>query len=427
VDDALRRGKISYCKVRAITRVATPVNEELLVGQAEFTTGAQMEKICAKYAAVLRSEKRSPRLDRERRHVRRRNLEDGMVRIEAVVFAEEAAAIMAALDRVAAERCRAPEGASSSVPAETRVAVASAAAVTTGATAGSAIAPPIDAATVATGATAGTGVTATAPESVGKADSAAASATGARTAAAVSQQPRAFDRADALVEIAEAIVRGTSRQRSPIEVVLTVPVHGLLVNPGEKQDPLDAAHFADGTCVSAETARRLCCDAGIVQLVEDADGNPLSIGRKTRTIPGSMKRALLHRDGTCRFPGCTNTVFLQGHHIQHWADGGETSTRNLLCLCSFHHLHLHEYGFTVAVDEKAGFVFRDPRGRLVPAVPVAAAPAELGWPAIEEQNRELDIRAEALPPGWNGVPVNWSWVIRDITATDERAARATTA
>jgi hypothetical protein len=201
-------------------------------------------------------------------------------------------------------------------------------------------------------------------------------------------------------------------------------VHGLLVGAGEKQDPLDAAHFADGTCVSAETARRLCCDAGIVQLVEDADGKPLSVGRKTRTIPGSMKRALLHRDGTCRFPGCTNIGFLHGHHIRHWADGGETSLENLACLCSYHHLHLHEYGFTVVVDAKAGLVFRDPRGRVIAPVPVAAAPPELGWPTIEAQNRELDLRAEVLPKGWNGAPVNWTWVIRDILATDERAARA---
>jgi hypothetical protein len=123
----------------------------------------------------------------------------------------------------------------------------------------------------------------------------------------------------------EGVVRGTSRQRSPIEVVLTVPARGLVARQGDA-DPLDAAHFGNGACVSAETALRLCCDAGVVEMVEDHDGNAISVGRKRRTIPGSMKRALLRRDTKCRFPGCNNRGFLQGHHIKHWARGGETST-----------------------------------------------------------------------------------------------------
>jgi len=66
----------------------------------------------------------------------------------------------------------------------------------------------------------------------------------------------------------------------------------------------------DGTCVSAETARRLACDCGIVHMVEDDTGTTVSVGRKTRSIPASMKRALLKRDTTCRFPGCCNRVFV---------------------------------------------------------------------------------------------------------------------
>jgi hypothetical protein len=56
-------------------------------------------------------------------------------------------------------------------------------------------------------------------------------------------------------------------------------------------------------------------------MIEDAVGNALHVGRKKRTIPASTKRALLRRDRTCRFPGCCNRVFLDGHHAKHWAEG----------------------------------------------------------------------------------------------------------
>lgn len=78
----------------------------------------------------------------------------------------------------------------------------------------------------------------------------------------------------------------------------------------------------------------------IVEVVEDEHGMPLSAGRKRRTIAGSLKRALRKRDGTCTFPGCTHRIFLEDHHIRHWADGGETSLANALLLCSVHHRHV---------------------------------------------------------------------------------------
>ncbi|MDZ7768659.1 MAG: hypothetical protein U5K38_06110 [Woeseiaceae bacterium] len=83
----------------------------------------------------------------------------------------------------------------------------------------------------------------------------------------------------------------------------------------------DLAHLEHGPHVSAETARRVACDSGIVKLAESGDGVPLSIGRKTRAIPPAIRRALTARDVGCRFPGCTNTRFVDGHHVKHWADG----------------------------------------------------------------------------------------------------------
>ena len=80
----------------------------------------------------------------------------------------------------------------------------------------------------------------------------------------------------------------------------------------------------DGPAIAAETARRLACDASLVRIVEDEHGEPLDVGRKTRSIPPRLRRALNSRDQGCRFPGCTQTRYVDGHHIKHWADGGET-------------------------------------------------------------------------------------------------------
>src|SRR4029077_1360126 len=101
-------------------------------------------------------------------------------------------------------------------------------------------------------------------------------------------------------------------------------------------DPTEVACYAAGTCVSHAAIRRLCCDAGIVMMVEDSAGNTLSVGRKMRSTPAWMKRALLKRDGTCRFPGCTTRVFLESHHMEHWADGGETALDKMVTMCSYH-------------------------------------------------------------------------------------------
>jgi hypothetical protein len=99
--------------------------------------------------------------------------------------------------------------------------------------------------------------------------------------------------------------------------------------------------------VSKETARRLSCDAGVVDVVEDARGTPLSAGRKRRTIDGSLKRALHRRDKGCSFPGCEHRLFLEGHHLRHWADGGETSLSNTALVCNLcrarHKLHYAAY------------------------------------------------------------------------------------
>jgi hypothetical protein len=96
--------------------------------------------------------------------------------------------------------------------------------------------------------------------------------------------------------------------------------------------------------VSAETSERLGCDASMVVMRHDGVGRALDVGRRRRTIPSHIRRALAARDVTCRFPGCTSRR-CDAHHVEHWAHGGATRLDNLLLLCRRHHRAVHEGGF----------------------------------------------------------------------------------
>ncbi len=86
----------------------------------------------------------------------------------------------------------------------------------------------------------------------------------------------------------------------------------------------------------------LACDCSVVAVIENDRGEPLNVGRKTRSIPPALRRALNARDRGCRFPGCTHTRYVDAHHVRHWAHGGETKASNLVTLCRFHHRKVHE-------------------------------------------------------------------------------------
>jgi len=127
----------------------------------------------------------------------------------------------------------------------------------------------------------------------------------------------------------------------------------------------DALH---GTHTSAEASERLSCDASRTWMRRDSEGNVLEVGRRTRTIPPALRRALLHRDQVCRFPGC-GLRFVQGHHIQHWAHGGPTTLAYLVLLCRRHHRAVHEDGYRVARSENGVLQFTGPDGHLIPEAP----------------------------------------------------------
>ncbi|MET7879568.1 HNH endonuclease signature motif containing protein [Micromonospora profundi] len=105
---------------------------------------------------------------------------------------------------------------------------------------------------------------------------------------------------------------------------------------------LGAGALDIGQQLTPEAVRRLACDAAILPAVLGGTGQPLDVGRQRRLITGPLRRALVLRDGGCTFPGCDRPPrWCDGHHIRHWADGGDTSLANAVLLCGHHHRHIH--------------------------------------------------------------------------------------
>lgn len=92
-------------------------------------------------------------------------------------------------------------------------------------------------------------------------------------------------------------------------------------------------------------------------------GDPLALGRRTRTVSPGLRRALEIRDRGCRFPGC-GLRFTDAHHIIHWANGGFTVLDNLVLLCRRHHRWVHEGGVSVCLDARATVAFFTPDGKV---------------------------------------------------------------
>ena len=215
--------------------------------------------------------------------------------------------------------------------------------------------------------------------------------------------PIAARRADALAEIAETYMNsnessGCTADRYQVVVHVTAATSSIEDGPG----------------VTAETSRRIACDSSVVCLKEDNNGEPLSIGRRSRSIPPPMRRALRARDKGCRFPGCTNTRFVDGHHVQHWADGGETSLDNLVLLCRHHHHLVHEGGFECSKDKDGKITFNDQREQPLDQSPgltgIAANDDMQQW--IDREFFEADIDSETCSARWHaGERMDWQTAV----------------
>jgi hypothetical protein len=347
IDEALRAGKLSYAKARALTRVATPETEAKLLEVAVVATGAQLERICRGYRRALAPDEG---LAPEERSVRRRDLPGGMVRLEIVLAPDEADLLLRALDW-AREVVHEETDASAETQKCNDVQDVS-----------------------------------------------------AETSAPGSTWP---SRADGMVALAENFLAGnpaTGNGGERFQVMVHVD-----------QDPLApdgvlSASLDDGTRVSAETFRRVACDCGLVAVA--GDGAQLNIGRRARSIPPAIRRALALRDRGCRFPGCTHTRFLHGHHIQHWLAGGETSVNNLALLCTFHHHLVHEGGWTVARGLDGELTFTAPDGCALQAEP----PQHIAEDVLESlhewaADRGLDLGPDSNLPLWDGTRPDYDWAV----------------
>ena len=177
-----------------------------------------------------------------------------------------------------------------------------------------------------------------------------------------------------------------------------------------------------GPALPAETVRRLGCDCSAVILLENAQGEPLDVGRKTRSIPPALRRALNARDQGCRFPGCTHTRYVQAHHVRHWAQGGETKASNLVTLCSFHHRRVHEGGVNVQVLDDGAFRFVRPDGRAFEGPAPARGEPFDGTELRRRQERDLPINRHTAVTRWRGERMDYGLAI-DVLLARARGAQ----
>ena len=391
VCEAFGNGSISYSKVRAITRVATPENEELLVVYAQSSTAAQLEKVVRGYRRCNRLEESQEATKVfERRWVRHWVDEDGCVRVSACLPPDEGALFVAEMERLAEsggeEQAAPPAPEAQPVSAET-------------AEAGRGDAPVVS----------------------------------HRLDAAPPIEAR---RADALRMMAEtcaatgpvAAVRGDTHL-----VVLTVSLDELrdsafdaaaaVAAQPQDADAHSAASIEGIGRVSAETARRLACDATVAALVEDALGRPLGVGRQSQKVPRWLRRALNRRDGGgCRFPGCNAQRFVDAHHIVHWADEGPTDLDNLVLLCRFHHRLVHEVGYQILVRGPGTFTFLRPDGSPVTEQPRVFA-GDPRRPERDNEERGIGIAALTGIPDWDGKPPDYSYAVEVLSLVSAGTAR----
>jgi hypothetical protein len=341
INAAFAGAEISYSKVRALTRVATPRTEERLLSFARHGTATHVEKLAQAWRRVDRNVENR---EAEQQH-RSRSLvvyqdADGMFVIRGRLTPEVGAvvrqAITAATDRLYAEgRGKAP---GEYVPTAGQV------------------------------------------------------------------------QADALGIIAEAALHhdldpGTSGARYQVVVHVDAAVLADPDQPGQSV-------LEDGAHCSAEHSRRIACDATRVIMKHDAEGRVVEVGARTRTIPPALRRALQHRDGGCRFPGC-GSRFTQGHHIRHWANGGPTTLSNLASLCRRHHRAVHEGGFQLERLPGDELQFRSPHGWVIPEAPALPGVSRDAAEQLCAHNARAGVHVDArsLTPKSDSMRLNLGWAI----------------
>jgi len=379
IDAAFATGEISYSKVRAMTRVATAENEDFLLTIARYGTASHVEQVVNKYRGAQRSEDEAEEQEQARKLVYYQD-DDGMWVIHARLPAEAGAIVVKAIEALAKAVQEARQEQLKQQPGD-----------------------------VSAGAESNTETSA--------------------------RSERLHDllehtRADALVTITEHFLtssgdhtqwqglKGSERCQLMLHVdINTLREHVQPTGPVHEHRNLDNKRW-----ISPATARRLSCDTSLITVPENERGKVLNIGRRTRTVPSSIGRALSLRDPTCRFPGCCESRYVDAHHIKHWADGGETSLENLTTLCRFHHRKLHEGAFDITVKntgDEMQLVFSTPSGK---AIQHSVFPQFKSVPAetCKEYLRKLapEIHSGTAVSRWQGEDCDYGMAIDALLCRD---------
>ena len=368
ISAAMARGALSYSKVRALTRVATADTEETLLMIALHGTAHHVETLVRRY----RRAQEACELDREAVQYANRGVnwfydDDGSLVLRARLTADTGALLVKALELATKDFLRAT--ASSDVSAETP----------------------------------GAGHLSDSFGSSGSSD--------ADEPGTLSQR-----RADALALFAETwLSNGYQALGGGDRYQIVVHVDSETL----RHDTPGRCEIENGPSLAAQTARRLSCDASLVTLVEDEAGRALDVGRKMRSIPPAIRRALRSRDPCCRFPGCTHSRFLDGHHIRHWAHGGETKLSNLVMLCRFHHRQVHEGRIDVRMLDDGALRFTGSRGQHFGGVVSSAGDATR---LIHQHRWEgIAIDSATAVTRWCGERLDYGMAVEGLLRQEEQA------
>jgi len=380
-------GKLSYAKVRALTRIATPATEAGLAGLAGPMTANQLERFARAHRQVTQAGDAQARV---RRRLTWRFEEDGSLsgtfRLPPLAGAVLLTALRAACADLAGDP---PAGVSAETPpAETPAAETPAADAP----------PPACAPAVRTSSDLADGLVAVAESFL------AGQVAGADDAEVYQVVVHAGT--DVL---AEAPARARAAQPGvPAE---TPPPAGVPAEtpprvPGDPADPA-RCHVEDGPAISVSTAQMLSCTAALSWMRHDR-GAVLALGRRRRKPNAAIRRAARERDHCrCRFPGCESRR-VDLHHIQHWINGGRTDLENLISLCPYHHKLVHDRGYLITAPPGGGgpFVFYRPDGSPLPASP-PLPPPEGGIGAAHD----AEITPDTIIPPWYGERLDLDYAI----------------
>ena len=414
--DALKHGTISYAKVRALTRVATPEREAELLEFARAGSAAKLERTVRMWKKLSRDAELTAEQARRRSRTFSVFVDgDGMYVVKGRLEPEVGAVLTRAVEAASDALFRREEGAGSgSHEGDARGAGGSGRSV--GREAADARPEPKQRRADAVGLLAERALAAgfgggERRESEGDVDEVGGDLDeldGAQTTesnAALRGVPAETRGANAenAGNTSARVGSGTRAERYQVMVHCDAATLAAEGEPGRSD--------LDGIRVSAETSRRMACDAAVVAMVHAKDGSMLNVGRRTRTIPPHIRRALEERDRGCRFPGC-GCRFTEAHHVKHWADGGETSLGNTLLLCRRHHRAVHEGRVKVSVNSDGTVLFFTPKGRMLvdaPSRPKAARGGERpGLPPVPSGHpgapAEASVASLPVPTVHAGAP-----------------------